>query len=188
MPDYCRAFVPGGTFFFTVVTERRAPWLCEDRARACLCEAMGRCRMRWPFAIEAIVLLPDHLHTIWSLPAGDTAYPRRWAAIKRRFTARWLASGGPEMPVSPGRHRQRRRGVLQPRYWEHVIRDERDFERHADYIHYNPVKHGLCRCPRDWPFSSFHRFVQSGDYPPDWGCGAGPVPLDFSDIEATAPE
>ena len=188
MPNYRRAYVPGGTFFFTVVTEGRARWFCDARARACLREAIGRCRARWPFRIGAIVLLPDHLHAIWSLPAGDTAYPRRWAAIKRRFTDGWLAAGGPEAPVSSGRRRQRRRGVLLPRYWEHVLRDEMDFERHVEYIHFNPVKHGLCRCPRDWSFSSFHRYVRSGDYSPDWGCQAGQAPLDFSDIEDTAHE
>jgi putative transposase len=190
MPDFRRAYIPGATYFFTLVTEERARWLCSELARACLRQAIVHCRQRWPFSIVAIVLLPDHLHTIWSLPRGDTAYPRRWAAIKREFTTTWLAAGGAEAPVTASRQRQRRRGVLQRRYWEHVIRDERDFERHADYIHYNPVKHGLCQCPGDWPYSSFRRFVRSGDYPPDWACGDRRVqkPLDFSDLEDTARE
>jgi len=188
MPEYRRVFVPGGTYFFTVVTEGRARFLCEDRARACLREAFRIGRARWPFAIDAVVLLPDHLHALWSLPAGDAAYPRRWAAIKRQFSSRWLATGGDEAAVSAGRHRQRRRGVFLPRYWEHAIRDEHDFERHIDYIHFNPVKHGLCRCPRDWAVSSFHRYAQSGDYEPEWGCQAHRAAFDFADIEATAHE
>jgi putative transposase len=155
MPEYRRAYAPGGSYFFTLVTEGRARWLCSERARQCLRQAITGCRLRWPFSIAELVLLPDHRRTLWLLPAGDSAYPRRWAAIKRAFTVSWLASGGFEAIVSKGGRRQRRRGVFRRRYWEHVIRDELDFERHADYIHYNPVKHGLCRCPRDWPYSSF---------------------------------
>jgi putative transposase len=187
MPDYRRLFQPGGTYFFTVVTERRSPWLCDKRARDIFRDAIRRCRARWPFAIDAIVLLPDHLHTIWTLPRGDAAYPRRWAAIKRTFSAGWLAEGGSEQVVSAGRLRQRRRGVFLPRYWEHSIRDELDFERHVDYIHYNPVKHGLVECPREWPYSSFHRYVRAGDYPPDWSCGSLPSPV-FDGLNATAME
>jgi putative transposase len=135
-----------------------------------------------PFATVAIVLLPDHLHVIWTLPPGDADYPRRWQAIKAKFTSRWLASGGEEEQVTPGYQRQRRRGVWQPRFMEHTIRDERDLHHHADYIHYNPVKHGYVRCPKDWPWSSFHRYVESGDYPLDWGCQER-APPDFGGID-----
>ena len=151
MPDYRRYYQAGGTFFFTVVTEGRARWLCEDRARMILHAAIASCRDRWPFSMDAVVLLPDHLHAIWTLPREDADYSRRWAVIKRRFTDRWLAAGGPERAVSRGRRNQRRRGVLLPRFWEHLIRDENDYERHVEYIHYNPVKHGLVRCPHEWP-------------------------------------
>jgi putative transposase len=187
MPNYRRAFVPGGTFFFTVVTERRAPIHCDPAARAALREAIRDCRARWPFQIDAMVLLPDHLHTIWSPPRGDSAYPARWGWIKKSFTQTWLSRGGLEQETSDSRWRNRRRGVWQRRYWEHRVRDEEDLERHGDYIHYNPVKHGFVACPADWPYSTFRRWVRLGVYPPDWGCSSG-GPLRFDDIDSTALE
>jgi putative transposase len=133
------------------------------------------------------VLLPDHLHAIWTLPHADADFPRRWAYIKKEFSKSWLAAGGFENEVSHSKQHDRRRGVWQRRYWEHSLRDETDFEQHCDYIHYNPVRHGLAVCPRDWPFSSFHRFVRAGDYDSDWGCAARPAP-DFSMIDESAIE
>lgn len=187
MSEYRRYFVPGGTYFFTLVTAGRKPFLCEPRARRCLREAFELCKRRWPFTIIAVVLLPEHLHTIWSLPHDDADYSRRWAFLKRTFTLQWLATGAPEGNVTPGWQRQRRRGVWQPRFWEHSIGDEVDLERHVEYIVYNPVKHGLVRCPRDWPYSSFHRLVRLGDFDRDWGCSEGLTrPMDFSDIASTA--
>ena len=191
MPNYRRAFVPGGTYFFTLVTERRAPFLCTPRARTLLRSALRDTLARWPFDLDAIVLLPDHLHTLWTLPPGDAAYPRRWAFLKKEFTKHWLAAGGWEQPRSASRVRHRRRGVLQRHYWEHTIRDEADFGRHCDYIHYNPVKHGLVACPHAWPFSSFHRLVRLGWYEADWGCccdNRRPNRPDFGDIEDTVGE
>jgi putative transposase len=169
MPNYRRAHVPGGMFFFTLVTERRAPILTGVPARGALRQSFADCRARWPFRIEAIVLLPDHLHAVWTLPRGDSAYSLRWAWIKKEFTKAWVAAGGAEQEVSPSRHRHRRRGVWQRRFWEHCIADEDDLERHYDYIHYNPVKHGLVAAAKDWPYSSFHRFVRLGAYPLEWG-------------------
>ncbi len=183
--------MPGGVFFFTVVTERRAPIFDDPLARELLGKAFRRCRTRRPFHTDAIVLLPEHLHTIWTLPAGDEAYPERWAEIKANFSRHWLSAGGQEQATSAARQRDRRRGVLQPKYWEHTIRDERDLERHVEYIHYNPVRHRLVRCPRDWPHSSFHRWVRAGDYEPEWGCGAieqRPGQFSFADLETTAME
>jgi putative transposase len=138
-----------------------------------------------PFRVEAIVLLPDHLHVIWTLPGGDANYPLRWSAIKGQFTRDWLAAGGVEQPLLPGRAREGRRGVWQPRFIEHTIRDEEDFCAHVDYIHYNPVKHNLVHCPKDWPWSSFARYVASGDYPLDWGCRdrRPPASLDLVDAD-----
>src|SRR5438067_12946527 len=107
MPNYRRAFVPGGTYFFTVVTERRFPLWREPLARTMLRQALTDCRQHWPFAIEAFVLLPDHLHTIWSLPRGDSAYPLRWAWIKKEFTKNWIQRGGREQPTSSSRKRNR---------------------------------------------------------------------------------
>ena len=145
MPNYRRVYVPGGMFFFTLVTQGRVPILTDPDARGHLRRAFVDCRSRWPFRIEAIVLVPDHLHAIWSLPRGDTDYSIRWAWIKKEFTKSWVAEGGVEEAVSDSRRRNRRRGVWQRRFWEHSIQDEDDLERHCDYIHYNPVKHGLVR-------------------------------------------
>jgi putative transposase len=188
MPNWRRAHVPGGTFFFTLVTDRRANILRDSPGRPLLGSMLRRCQLRWPFTLNAIVLLPDHLHAIWSLPPGDTAYPKRWGWIKKEFTKWWLQLGGTEQSVSPGRERDGRRGVWQPKYWEHTIEDETDFEQHFDYIHYNPVKHGHVRCPREWPWSSFHRWVDAGVYDRHWACGSDHQKPDFKDIEDTIGE
>ncbi len=150
---------------------------------------MRSCRSRWPFVIDAIVLLPDHLHTIWSLPPGDDQYSRRWAWIKKEFTKSWLALGGAEQPQTAGRRRDGRRGVWHPKFWEHTLKDEQDYEDHFHYIHYNPVKHGLAKCPHEWPWSSFHRWVRAGVYSQDWACceRGQPAP-DFHRIEDTVGE
>lgn len=185
MPDYRRYFVPGGTYFFTVVTARRAPLFREVTARELLGKAIRDQQQERPFEVHAIVLLPDHLHVIWSLPRGDANYPLRWSAIKGQFTRDWLAAGGVEQVGFPGWQRGGRRGVWQPRYMEHTIRDENDFCAHADYIYYNPVRHGLSRCPKDWPWSSFARYVASGDYPQDWGCSDYSAPDSLQRVDAT---
>jgi putative transposase len=187
MADYRRYYVPGGTVFFTLVTKGRARFLCEGAAPQILGQKMRDCRARWPFRVDAIVLLPDHLHCLWSLPPDDHDYSRRWAWIKKEFTKAYLAAGGREHAVSSARRRRGDRGVWQPRFWDHQIRDELDFERHFDYIHYNPVKHGLVARPRDWPFSSFHRWVAAGVYPVDWASGLA-EPLRFDDLDETAME
>jgi putative transposase len=191
MPEYRRAFLPGGTFFFTFVTAGRAPILATPEARVCLRTALQQTAARWPFAIRAIVLLPDHLHTIWTLPDGDADFSRRWAFLKKQFTRGWLAAGGAEQATSHSRRRNRRRGVWQRRFWEHTIRDEVDFIRHCDYIHYNPVKHGRAECPHAWPYSSFPRFVSENKYAADWQCvcrGRAVGPLRFDDLAAKAME
>ncbi len=147
-----------------------------------------RCRMKWPFTINALVLLPDHLHAIWSLPPGDDAYSKRWGWIKKEFTKNWLAMGGREQRQTQGRKRDGRRGVWQPKFWEHTLETEDDFERHFDYIHYNPVKHGYVKCPREWVWSSFHRWVMKGVYPDHWACWEQRGALDFSAIVQTVGE
>ncbi len=189
MSNYRRYFVPGGTFFFTVVTQDRAPILVSPEARAIHRDALTNCRQRVPFRIEAMVLLPEHIHVIWLLPPGDDRYALRWAFVKKEFTKMWLQAGGSERPISSARRGRRRRGVWQPRYWEHLISDENDFERHLEYIHYNPVKHGHVECPRDWPFSSFHRWVRTGAYEAEWGCGCREDKrFQFDDIQKTCME
>jgi putative transposase len=176
MPDYRRYFVPGGTYFFTLVTAARAPLFGIAGARSLLGAKLREERAEMPFETVAAVLLHDHLHVIWTLPPDDFAYPDRWKAVKAKFTAEWLGLGGRKQRVSKGYQRQRRRGIWQPRFIEHTIRDEEDLLNDANYIYYNPVKHGYVRCPRDWPWSSFHRYVLSGDYSPDWGNTGSPPP------------
>jgi REP element-mobilizing transposase RayT len=129
-------------------------------------------RPGWPdyvFAFHDDETQLFHLHAVWALPPGDEDFSSRWKRIKADFTERWLASGGAEMRVTPSQARRGNRGVWQRRFMEHLIRDEIDLERHCDYIHYNPVKHGLVARPWDWPYSSFRRFVSLGHYEPDWG-------------------
>lgn len=189
MPDYRRYFVPGGTFFFTLVTHQRQPLFNHPEARKLLGKILRICKRQWPFEIDAIVLLPDHLHTIWSLPPGDSSYPRRWGWIKKQFTKTWLDMGGTELPISSGRKEERRRGIWLPRYWEHTIEDESDFDAHFDYIHYNPVKHGYVTCPSDWPWSSFHRWVREGVYAVNWACeNQQETKLDFSRLKHSVGE
>jgi putative transposase len=163
MPQYIRAFVPGGTFFFTVcLLDRRRKLLTEniDHLRGVLKAA----RRRRPFDIDAIVILPDHLHCIWTLRPGDADFSTRWHDIKARFSA-GIPMGE---RISSRRLQKGERGIWQRRFWEHVIRDEADYERHVDYIHYNPVKHGQVMRVSDWPYSSFHRFMENGIYDLDW--------------------
>ena len=186
MSNYRRCYVPGGSYFFTVVTERRAKILGNDLTRDLLRAAFQDCFHRWPpFRVDAMAMLQDHMHAIWTLPPDDSAYPKRWGAIKKHFTQSWLALGGAEKPRSLSRIAHRRRGVWQRYYAEHTLRDERDYQRHFDYIHYNPVKHGLVEKPRDWPYSTFHRWVKLGVYNLDWGSSLEGA-LEFSDINLTA--
>ena len=170
MPDYRRAFEPGGTYFFTLVTEGRAPILCTDLARPILHRAIAECRRSRPFDLEAMILLPDHLHTLWTLAPGDSDFSTRLAAIKARFTHDWLEAGGAEQRRTGSRIHGRRRGVWQRRFWEHVVRDEDDYARHFDYLHHNPVKHAYVKCPHAWPYSTFEKWVGRRAYEPTWHC------------------
>ena len=162
--------MPGGTFFFTLVTYERQPFLCQPLARRLLHNAISDCRKTRPFELVASVLLPDHLHMIWVLPEGDPDFSTRWSFIKSAFTRGWLAGGGAEGAITDSRAQNRRRGVWQRRFWERCMRDQDDLNRHVDYIHYNPVKHGLALCPHAWEWSSFHRWANDGFYERDWCC------------------
>ena len=127
-------------------------------------------RHRHRFEIYAEVISSDHLHCIWTMPPDDDDFSTRWRLIKGRFTRHYLQKGGSETALSKSRRRQHERGIWQRRFWEHLIRDDEDLDMHMDYIHYNPVKHGLAACPHHWPYSSFNNWVDRGAYDPDWCC------------------
>lgn len=173
MPNYRRAKVSGGTYFFTVNTLRRIPVLTEAPVREALRDAIRRTRETTPFDIDAWVLLPDHLHCIWTLPRGDADFSVRWSAIKRYVSRKCGETFGIDN-LSASRTRRHESGFWQRRFWEHQIRDDADFARHFDYIHWNPVKHGLVARAIDWPYSTFQRFVRDGIYLPHWGLSAQP--------------
>jgi putative transposase len=170
MTNYRRNFVPGGTYFFTVNIAVRHLRLLTRHIHL-LRVAFRDTRARHPFTIDAIVVLPDHLHVVWRMPAGDSNFAVRWRLIKSTFSRALPRAEA----VSRSRLKKGERGIWQRRYWEHTIRSEDDFARHVDYIHFNPVKHGHVQRVRDWPFSSFHRLVRLGLYPEDWA-GATGVP------------
>jgi putative transposase len=162
----------GRVFFFTVVTHERRPILTTELGRQSLRSAIDETRETFPFEILAIVLLPDHLHAVWELPADDADYSVRWRRIKSRFTRTWLANGGTEGLKSRSRRSAQERAIWQRRFYEHTCRDEADLKRRVDYVHVNPLKHRLVERVIDWRWSSFHRYVSAGEYPPDWGTSA----------------
>jgi putative transposase len=169
MPEYRRAQIYGGCYFFTLVTFDRAPILTLESSRQILRDAWSDTQHRFPFTTEAVCLLPEHLHCIWRLPETETNFSVRWKEIKRLFTRAYLQQVGSGEERNDSRIKQGEAAIWQRRFWEHTIRDEEDFNRHLDYIHYNPVKHGLVKNVADWPWSSFHRYVRLGFYDPDWG-------------------
>jgi putative transposase len=164
MTRYRRLKVDGGTYFFTLALADRQGTLLTDHI-AVLRAAFRYVQARYPFSTEAVVILPEHLHALWRLPHGDADFALRWRLIKNVFSR--------ELPSvesrSLSRVAKRERGVWQRRYWEHFIRDDADFARHVDYIHFNPVKHGHVERVVDWPYSSFHRYVRLGVLPESWG-------------------
>ncbi|MCK9908571.1 transposase [Microbacteriaceae bacterium K1510] len=163
MPYYRRAKIKGGTFFFTVtLADRRSDLLIREIDR--LRQAYRAVKERRPFETVAICILPDHLHAIWTLPQEDCDFATRWNSIKGAFS-RGLPAGS----RSASSHARREKGIWQRRYWEHAIRNDTDLARHVDYIHFNPLKHGLVTRVADWPHSSFYRYVERGDLPADWG-------------------
>lgn len=167
MPDYRRAWQPGGTWFFTVnLLERRGNDMLVRHIDSLRHVVIAVLR-RHPFTIHGWVVLPDHLHCVIELPADDTDFPTRWRLIKTGFS-----KALPRVErLSEVRARRGERGIWQRRYWEHRIRDEADFRSHMDYVHINPVKHGLVARVVDWPFSTFHRLVKRGVYPSNWAGG-----------------
>jgi len=160
---YRRNRVPGGTYFFTVTLRNRKSALLVERIED-LRWALISVKREKRFRMEAWVVLPEHLHMIWTLPPSDADYSGRWRLIKARFSRR-LAN----TEISLSRNAKGEYDLWQRRFWEHTLRDEADFARHVDYVHFNPVKHGLVERVCDWPHSSFHRYVRMGTYGFEWG-------------------
>ena len=165
--QYRRAKNSGATYFFTVVTYQRQKIFHISETVDLLRTAFRAVKSKFPFTIDAIVVLPDHLHCIWTLPEDDANFSTRWRLIKSEFS-RNCPEQYKKSP-SASRLKKSEQAVWQRRFWEHQIRDEKDFVQHIDYIHYNPVKHGLVATPKDWVYSSFNRYVQDGAYAKDWG-------------------
>ncbi len=157
MANYRRARLDGGIYFFTLVTYRRQNILTDPQSRRILRAVIEDVRQRHPFVIDAWVLLPDHLHSVWTLPQGDNDFSRRWGLIKAGFSKRIKRRFHREDWMSSSRRKHREATVWQRRFWEHCMRDEADFRRHIDYVHWNPVKHGLVKNVQDWPHSTLHR-------------------------------
>jgi putative transposase len=167
MPDYRRAWHPGGTYFFTVNLLQRQGNDLLIRHIETLRAVVKSVRLRHPFHIHAWVVLPEHLHCIIELPPGDFDFATRWRLIKSDFSKALPRAER----LSAVRLRRGERGIWQRRYWEHLVRDERDYRAHMDYVHINPLKHGLVERVADWPYSTFHRLVAAGIYPADWAGG-----------------
>ena len=163
---YRRAETKGGTYFFTVNLAERQNTLLVDEIDK-LRNVMNKVKQQHPYKLDAMVVLPDHLHVMWTLPSNDNDYATRWMLIKSGFS-RQIPK---QERINKSRKTKGERGIWQRRYWEHLIRDERDFERRVDYIHYNPVRHGYVERAADWPYSSIHRFITRGVVSKDWGFG-----------------
>ncbi len=178
MSYYRRSHAPGATWFFTVNTYRRQPILTHPDAITALRTALHSVREQHPFKIDAMVVMPDHLHAIWTLPPGDANFAIRWSLIKRQVSqaARHLVN----QTQSASRVKRREINFWQRRYWEHQIRNDADFDRHVDYAHYNPVKHGHVERVIDWPYSTFQRYVRLGICPAEWA-GGGELVGDFGE-------
>jgi putative transposase len=168
MSRYRRAAATGSSYFFTVAAYRRQPILSDEAIRNALRTAIETVRMARPFVIDAWVLLPDHLHCVWTLPDGDADFPTRWMLIKRAVSLACRENYRRADWVTSSKLKHRESTIWQRRFWEHQIRDENDFARHVDYIHFNPVKHGHVQQAEDWPYSTFHRYVHDGVYARDW--------------------
>ena len=164
---YRRTRTKGGTFFFTVVTHNREHLLTEPENIQLLRQSIKHVMDKHPFKINAFVLLPDHLHCIWTLPDGDDDFSTRWRLIKGTFTRQ--CSDKYKLKTTRSRELKKEQMIWQRRFWEHQITNDNDFRNHVDYIHYNPVKHQYTDSPRNWMYSSFHKYVREGRYNDNWG-------------------
>lgn len=169
MPDYRRTFIPGACYFFTLVTHQRKPLFINPDYRLLLRQAMAQVMQKYPFSIHALVLLPDHLHCVLTLPEADVDFSKRWSMIKRKFSQAVAVKA--QTAHNDSRAKRRELALWQRRFWEHAIRDERDYTNHIHYCYWNPVKHKYVQHVADWPYSTFHRDVKAGVFPLDWGGG-----------------
>lgn len=165
MPEYRRIYLPGATYFFTIVTYKRCPLFLDENARKLLNEAIENVMVKRPFDILAMCLLPDHIHMLVTLPDSDTDYSTRIREIKRLFTISYQKQTGIVLVKNKSRKNKKEAEIWQRRFWEHTIRDENDLQNHFDYIHFNPVKHGYVEALDEWQWSSFHHYVEMGVYP-----------------------
>ncbi len=165
MSEYKRNYVKGGTYFFTVNLYSRNKSYLVDHIDL-LRNAVANVKQKHPFKINAWVVLPDHLHAVWTLPPGDADFSTRWREIKKSFTKSLPINE----PLTLTQTKKGKRAIWQKRFWEHTITSQADYRHHIDYVHLNPLKHGLVSQVKDWPYSSFHRDVKNGLYPQDW-CG-----------------
>jgi putative transposase len=175
MSRYRRSLTKGASYFFTVNAHRRRAVLTHPEIRAALRTAIAEVRRSMPFRIDAWVLLPDHLHAIWTLPESDAVYGKRWGLIKAQVSRACAHVQSSVAGRSVSRIRRHEADLWQRRFWEHQLRDDTDFERHVDYIHYNPVKHGLCKCAADWPYSTLNWYVKQGILPADLAVDPEPI-------------
>lgn len=180
MPEYRRNRVPGETYFFTLVTFNRQPLFFSKANNRMFINAWNDVQTRHPFESIAACVLPDHIHAIWKLPEGDDDYPMRWKEIKRLFTQEYHRENHKGAGRTLSQQLQGEATIWHRRYWEHTIRDQDDLNVHIDYVHINPLKHGLVNEVRNWPWSSFHRYVTNGVYPSDWGGRADMKLMDVS--------
>jgi putative transposase len=191
MPDYRRYWVPGGTYFFTLATHQRSPLFADAGNVQRLREALAIVQGEQAFSFLAAVVLPDHMHFIWTLPAGDSDYARRIGRMKVLFTRRARAAGRIDGAISASRKKHRESDLWQRRFWEHTLASEDELPGYLDYIHYNPVKHGWAGCPHAWKASSFQSWVSRGLYELEWGCCCqgrkGSVPLPQIERQAGEP-
>jgi putative transposase len=171
MSNYRRFYIPGGTIFLTLVTYQRYPIFSQPENVSLLRHAVANVRSEMPFEIIGAVVLPEHLHFIWNLPDNDADYSKRVGKIKVLLTKSLGNNVNLPENLSKSRRKHRESNVWQRRFWDHYIRDEVDLQIHLDYIHYNPVKHGLVSCPHLWSYSSFEKMVRNNVYDYDWGCG-----------------
>jgi putative transposase len=169
MSEYRRIYQAGSSFFFTVVTHNRYPVFKNKPEIQLLTESMAKIKRKYPFKMRSFVILPDHIHCIWEMPEEDCDFSLRWLCIKSLFSRK---------------HQNKKiKNIWQKRFWEHLIRDDYDFEKHMDYIHYNPVKHGYVEKPLDWEYGSFRYYVKQGFYHPKWGDSGEPGSITNIDFE-----